>query len=185
VEADAQVAPLAELCGGPVDRVISRYGIMFFDDPVAAFANMRAALQPEGRLTFITWRPVSENPWMAVPGHALVEAVGRSFVTPPAGPGPFGLADRGHVEPILTGAGFRSIAFEPLDLPIAIGGGLDAEAAAAFGFDALTQFLPEGGAEIEDRDAAVAAVRRAFAPYEDEHGHVVLPSSSWIVSAEG
>ena len=184
VEADAQVAPLAELCGGPVDRAISRFGVMFFDDPVAAFANVRAALAPGGRLTVITWRPVDENPWMNVPGHALADAVGVPFVSPGHGPGPFSLADRGRIESVLVDAGFDEVGFERLDLPFAIGGGVDAATAAEFGYDPLTQFLPEGGAEVSDRDAAVAALRELFEDHQDEHGHVVLPSGSWIVTAD-
>jgi SAM-dependent methyltransferase len=92
------------------DVAMSQFGVMFFDEPATAFANIRAHLRPGGRLVFACWQPLDRNPWFA--GPALVP-----FVAPPAPPepgksptGPFTLGDSAHVESVLTRAGFTSVA---------------------------------------------------------------------------
>jgi len=97
------------------DLVFSRFGVMFFGDPVAAFTNMRHALKPGGRLVFICWRTPAENPWAGVPMRAA-----QPFLPPmerpgPEEPGQYSFGDRARVERILTQAGFTGLSIEPVD----------------------------------------------------------------------
>ena len=98
VRADVQIADLGE---ARYDRNISRNGVMFFADPVAAFANLARAVTPDGRLVLQVWQPMSENPWFTDFRRAV-----PSPVPPPDGPGPFALGDPDRVRSVLTAAGF-------------------------------------------------------------------------------
>jgi len=116
LQADAQSCDLlAEAPGPPFDRVISRFGVMFFADPVAAFANLRAATAPGGRLAFVCWRAGEKDLFW----HG-VRAIARRMDTPPAqpaddAPGPMGLARDERIHDVLTGAGWSEPSVEPLD----------------------------------------------------------------------
>lgn len=110
--ADAGSAAVSERA---FDLLFSRFGVMFFDDPAAAFAHMRGALKPGGRLAFVCWRTAAENDWVRLPMGAI-----RDIVTPPPppdpeAPGPFSFGDRGRVERILKDAGFVDVALAPFD----------------------------------------------------------------------
>lgn len=104
-QADAQVAPLGV---SAYDLVFSRFGVMFFADPPAAFSNMRRALRPSGRLVFACWQAPSANLWMALPNRAAM-----AFFDLPApphdAPGPFSLADPDRIRTVLDAAGFTAV----------------------------------------------------------------------------
>lgn len=180
--ADAQTADLGEQ---GFDLAFSRLGVMFFAEPRAAFANLRRALAPGGRLAFVCWQALEHNPWMRVP----VTAAARHLPLPPrpepGAPGPFAFADAERVRGILEDAGFEEFAFEPHERELLVGGGGSLEHAVDF----LLQMGPTAaalraaGALAESRRAAVFdAVREAIAPYAVEGG-VRMPSTSWIVTA--
>jgi SAM-dependent methyltransferase len=114
-----QYAPLE---ASRYDAAFSRFGVMFFADPVAAFANVLRALKPTGRLSFVCWRPLSENPWMHVPLEAARSLLPPASPSDPTAPGPFAFANPDRVRSILTAAGFSRIAIDPFDTPI---GGAD------------------------------------------------------------
>lgn len=116
VAADAQTADLASLAPGePFDRVVSRFGVMFFDDPVAAFANIRAATAPGARLAFVCWR-ADEREMFTLGFDVLAERLGHPVDPPVAGvPGPLGLADAGHIDDVLSTAGWVDVAIEPFE----------------------------------------------------------------------
>src|SRR6185295_5245002 len=109
------------------DLIVSRFGVMFFGDPVAAFTNLRTALAAGGRVRFACWRPISENPWLQIPLHAVYEYAPRLPKPDPEEPGPFAFADTDRVTRILTSAGFAAPTFTPLDIQmdLASGGTLD------------------------------------------------------------
>ena len=108
VHADAQVHDFGE---AGFDAAYSRFGVMFFSDPVAAFANVRTALRPGGALSFVCWRGVLDNEWMLIPGAAVAEVTGSLPPMPgPDEPGPFSLADPARVRAVLGAAGFGSVA---------------------------------------------------------------------------
>jgi SAM-dependent methyltransferase len=119
VVADAQTADLgAEAPGDPFDRVLSRFGVMFFDDPVAAFANIRAATIPGARMVFACWR--AEERDLFVAGLAPLAAhMGRPLEPPQVGaPGPLGLGTEDLVEGVLGGAGWTEVSIDALDLTL-------------------------------------------------------------------
>ena len=174
-EADAQTADLGR---GVYDAVFSRFGVMFFADPAAAFANIRAALAAGGRMTFVCWRPMAENLWMRLPLEAALPLLPPLPPPDPTAPGPFAFADPDRVRGILTQAGFTDIAIQPFDARIG-GGGLDETVAMTF------RIGPLGAALREYQDAApkvAEAVRQAVAAYETADG-VLMPAAVWVVSA--
>jgi SAM-dependent methyltransferase len=177
--ADAAAHPFAP---GAADLLFSRFGVMFFGDPVAAFANLRRGLRAGGRVLFACWRKPVENPWMLVPLHAAYEHVPRLPKPGPEDPGPFSFGDPERVTRILAGAGFADVALEPADLALdlASGGGLDAAVAYTLDIGATSRVLD--GVSDEVRAAVAVSVRQALAPYADG-GRVPLPAAIWLVSA--
>ena len=113
--ADAQIHRFA---AGRHDLLLSRFGVMFFDDPTAAFTNLSTALRPGGRLCFVCWAPMAENPWFFIPRDAAIKFLGAPEAPPPRAPGPVAFGDTDYVTEILTGAGFEdiSISSETVDL---------------------------------------------------------------------
>src|SRR5213080_3152080 len=103
-------ASSTELPEGAFDILFSRFGVMFFDDPTAAFSHMRRALKPGARVAFVCWRGMAENDWVRLPMGALKGIVPLMAPPAPEAPGPFSFGDRGRVGRILTAAGFTDIA---------------------------------------------------------------------------
>jgi SAM-dependent methyltransferase len=110
---DAAQLPLPE-----VDRLFSRFGVMVFDEPTAAFAHLRSALCRGGRISFVCWRSPADNEWVRVPMEAVSRMLGPPEPADPTAPGPFAFADRDRVARILAEAGFRDVAIETLDRPV-------------------------------------------------------------------
>jgi SAM-dependent methyltransferase len=111
VHADAQVHDFGQ---ARFDAAYSRFGVMFFSDPVAAFANIRRALRPRGALSFVCWQDVFDNDWMLIPRTAVAEVIGTLPPMPsPDEPGSLSLADPARVRAVLGAAGFRSIVVTP------------------------------------------------------------------------
>jgi SAM-dependent methyltransferase len=161
------------------DAAVSRLGVMFFDDPVAAFTNLRSALRVGGRLAFVAWQSAADNPWISVP-----EAATSAFITVeqpvPNAPGPFSLADPERVRALLERAGFAALYVDPLYLDITFG--LHAREAAAI----LVQFGLLGRALLSAEPAvktrALDVVEAALGPYTTRSG-VRFPSRAWLVRA--
>ncbi len=178
-EADAQTHAFGT---GAYDVVYSRFGVMFFADPDAAFGNLRRALRPGGRLAFVCWRTLPENPWMAVPLGAALQHLPPLPIPAPGAPGPFAFADAERVRGILTRAGFAEPRFEQVDEVLSIGGGGDLDATVNF----LLQLGPTAAAlrEAGPEKAQVvgAAVRESLGPFMTADG-VRMPSASWVVTA--
>jgi SAM-dependent methyltransferase len=179
LKADAQTADLGH---HRFDVLASRFGVMFFDDPVAAFANLRKAARPGGRLAFACWRSMAENPWLTLPLAAAGDFVPAPLPAPPGAPGPFAFADADRVSAILADAGWSEVDVEPFDTRI---GGLPlAETARLMTrVGPLGAALREAGADDALKGKAEAAVAAAIAAYETPDG-VNLPSASWIVTAK-
>src|ERR1700751_5277218 len=119
-QGDAQVEPL-EPAGFEV--VISRFGVMFFADPVAAFANIRSATRPGGRLTFACWQQLSANEWLTVPFGALGAHLPKADLGDPGAPGMFSLDEPDRIRRVLTEAGWHDIAIASQEVPVLVGGG--------------------------------------------------------------
>jgi SAM-dependent methyltransferase len=165
------------------DLLFSRFGVMFFGDPVAAFTNLRAAMKPTGRLVFACWRSPKENGWMSAPMQAAVEHLPPSPPPDPEQPGPFAFHSRERVTRILTRAGFETPTFDKIDkmIDVAAGGGLDAAVQSAMELGPTARALDGAG---DDLKAVIArALRGFFAPIVKD-GAVNLPAAVWIVSAQ-
>jgi SAM-dependent methyltransferase len=163
------------------DLLFSRFGVMFFGDPAAAFANLKRALKPGARVAFACWRKMDENKWMQIPLHAAYEHVERMPKPGPDDPGPLSFADPDRVTRILTAAGFAKPRFTPVDLmlDIAVGGGLEG---------AVRQAMTMGPASraLQDQPESVLAnvaesMRKALMPHA--HGNSVkLAGAIWVVT---
>ena len=165
---------------GHYDLVFSRFGVMFFADPVAAFRNIRRALKPAGRLVFIAWRSPQENPWATVPVLAAQPFLPPQQRPGPEEPGQFSFGDRARVERILGEAGFGAPSFEPIDRQIWMGDSVAEVAAGAGKFGPLARaFAAAEPAAIEKAKQAIAEV---LAPHEGPDG-VRLPGACWLVQA--
>jgi len=177
--ADATVYPFDP---ASFDLLVSRFGVMFFADPVVSFANLRRALKPSGRLTFVCWRAPRENPWMMAPLQAVYKHVPKMPPVGPDDPGPFAFASEERVTRILTSAGFASVAMERCDIAmdLAIGRGLDAAVEGALDIGPASLALQDHPAEV--REAAKNTVRETFLPFVRGQS-VPLPGSMWIVTA--
>jgi SAM-dependent methyltransferase len=175
---DAAVLPLSDLAA---DLMVSRFGVMFFGDPIAAFSNLRTALVPGGRLRLAVWRSINENPWMQVPLHAAYEHVPRLPQPDPEAPGPFAFADTERVTRILTAAGFTTPTFTKLDLPMNLGANLDAAVRQATEMGAAKGALKDQPEDL--RAAAMVSIRRALEPHLTSNG-VILPGAVWLIGAE-
>jgi ubiquinone/menaquinone biosynthesis C-methylase UbiE len=179
VRADATTYPFQP---AGYDLLFSRFGVMFFAEPARAFANLRAALKPSGRLTFACWRRFDENAWLQVPLRAAQEHVPPLPRPGPEDPGPFSFASEARVHRILEQAGFRSIALEPRDfeLDIACGRGIDEALQAATEIGPTGRALQDQGPEV--RAAVARSIRRALQSYQ-RGDQVPLPAAIWLVTA--
>ena len=174
-EADAQTADLGQ---GRFDAAYSRFGVMFFADPVAAFGNIRKALTVGGRLGFVCWRPLAANPWLSEPLEAA-----RPFLTPlpppdPLAPGPFAFADERRVRAILDDAHFADVDVRGFDAEIGVGG-------LAESLALTLQVGPLGAALRENpscKDVLAEPVRAVLSRYLTPRG-VLMPAAVWIVLA--
>lgn len=162
--------------------IYSRFGVMFFDDPPAAFRNLRTALRPDGRLYFLCWQALDRNDWVRIPLKAVAQH--RALPPPPAvgTPGPFALADPDRVRRILEAGGFTNVRLDPYETELSLGGARNVDDAVAF----LLEIGPIS-ALLRDADAAVRArvaqeIRTAPLPYTNPDG-VRLQGTAWIVSA--
>jgi SAM-dependent methyltransferase len=165
------------------DVLFSRFGVMFFADPRAAFANLHRALRPGGRLAFVCWQGVADNPWMLVPMAAALQHLPPPPLPDPGAPGPFAFADPQHVRAILGAAGFTAVGLEPVRMTLTVGGGRDLDQSVEF----LLQMGPTARALRDAPDSSVvprvaAAVRDALLPYATPAG-VRMDSASWLVTA--
>jgi SAM-dependent methyltransferase len=176
--ADAQVHFFDE---GGFDALISRNGLMFFDDPNAAFANLARALHPGARVVFIAPQGPNHSEWIMAAGAAAAPYLGAPQGLAPNTPGPYGLADPDRTRDILARAGFTDITVEELTRPMRIGD--DVEDALDF-----IRSLPRvaelfAAAPSDKQTAATSAVREALAPYAGPDGVVTHDNGEWLVAA--
>lgn len=166
------------------DLCFSRFGMMFFSNPVAAMRNVRSALKPGGRLVFITWRTIDDNPWLGVP-----KKVALGFLPPPGddaatcGPGPFSMANPDVVTAQLKAAGFVDVHFTRTDGPVMVGRDVEQAMAFQLALGPAGEIVREAGAEAERRKSEIEAALRAELARHVGAGGVVMQSSSWTITA--
>ncbi|HEU4589132.1 MAG TPA: class I SAM-dependent methyltransferase [Gemmatimonadales bacterium] len=161
-----------------VDLVVSRFGVMFFEDPVRAFANLRRAAKAGAELWFVAWRSAAENPFMTTAERAAAPLLPNLPPRQPDAPGQFAFADRRRVASILEESGWTEIDIRPVDVPCTM------PEKALLGH--LSRLGPVGMAlqQADDRTRAqvLDTVRAAFDEYV--HGaEVRFTAASWVVSA--
>jgi len=181
VVGDAQCDDIGD---GSFDIVFSQFGVMFFADPAAAFANLRRALRDGGRLGFACWQDLFANEWMFVPGAAVVAVTGAFPAMPgPGEPGPFSLSDPALVEQLLLGAGFRSIDVVPHAEEVVVSADqLEMVVEAATRVGAVREAL-ESSEDPALRDQLRSAVREALSERVHD-GELRLGAAAFVVTAE-
>jgi SAM-dependent methyltransferase len=179
IRADAQTHRFERACH---DLVTSRFGVMFFDDPIGAFRNLAQALRPQGRMAFAAWAPLDANPWFALPLQVGIERLGPPQPQPPRAPGPLALAEPDYIDAILTGAGFADRRVERLDilLPGARSTRDEAELLSLFG--PLARLIRERDADEATRVALADELANRLSPYATADG-VRLPAAVHLVTA--
>lgn len=178
MEADASIA---ELPMG-TDLIFSRFGAMFFAEPVLALRHLRHSMRARGRFVFACWRVPRDNPWAMAPLVAARKALG---ITPapadPHAPGPFAFADDARLHAILSQAGFENIDVQRFDAPVFLGATPRAAAENAARLGPTSMLVREMG--IEHLPAIVDGVEAALQALAAPDGHVSLNGSAWIVGA--
>jgi SAM-dependent methyltransferase len=160
------------------DAIISRFGVMFFDDPVAAFGNLRLAARDGATLRMIVWRSPEENPFMTAAERSAASLLPQLPPRVPNAPGQFGLADRQRVQAILEQSGWRDIDIAPLDVACSFP---EAEL-----YRYITHLGPVGRllqtADDHTRQQVAAVARAGFAPYL-ANGQVRFTAACWNAGA--
>ena len=178
VEGDASRAELP----GPFDLFYSRFGVMFFDEPEAAFRHMRGAMKPGGRLAFVCWQAAKDNPWAMVPALAARKAA--EIHGPPAdphAPGPFAFADAGRVKGILEAAGWARFDAQAFDGSMLLGSSVRSAAEQAMRMGPASRVARE--AAPEKLPSIADAIEGALRPHAAADGSVALPARTWVMTA--
>lgn len=164
---DAQIHPFAQ---SRADLVFSRFGVMFFADPVAAFANLRRAVKPGGRLAMICWQGAPDNPWFMVPMKVAMDRLGKPEPMDPYAPGPMAFKDVERVTGILDAAGWAEARGEKIEVDLIPPQARRAAAEMAVTIGPATRLIREKEATQTDQDTIRAGVEEALQPYEGPDG---------------
>ena len=181
VRGDAEIA----LPTSQFEFVFSRFGTMFFANPVVGLRNMRKALRPGGRMVHIAWRNRADNPWLSMAKDVVLR-----FLPPPGadaqtcGPGPFSMADEDTVRAMMTIAGYAEIEFRRVDAPVLIGKDVKDAIAFQLAIGPAGEVFREAGALAEEKRPQIeAALAQAISEQTLVDGGIVMDSSSWVISA--
>ncbi|MGR8949320.1 MAG: class I SAM-dependent methyltransferase [Gammaproteobacteria bacterium] len=162
------------------DVVASRFGVMFFPDPYAAFRNIQAALEPGGRLCVACWRKIDENPWLAEPAAAAFSVLPAPEKAPPGTPGPFSLSDPQRFRDILGNANFVNIEFSKVDATLNLG---NVEEALEIVCNLGPAAAAMREASSEARDETIKVLRGVLQKHETAQG-VIMNAATWLVKAQ-
>ena len=168
------------------DFVFSRFGTMFFANPVAGLRNMRKALKPGGIMTHIVWRTRNDNPWLSMAKDVVLK-----FLPPPGedaltcGPGPFSMADEAMVSKMMEIAGYRDITFKRVDAPVLVGRTVEDAVNFQLAIGPAGEVFREAGEEAEaKREQIETALAEAINSQKKEADGIVMDSSSWVISGK-
>jgi SAM-dependent methyltransferase len=176
VHGDAQVHDFG---AASFDVVISRFGAMFFADPIAAFTNVGGAMGPDGRMVLIAWQALERNEWLTAIRGALAQ--GRQLPTPPAGaPGPLAFADPEHVRTMLAAAGFRDVEIDAVEADFRLGADVDDALEFIGGVGVVRGLLQD--LDPEQQQAARGDLRAVIESHARSDG-VCFGSSTWTIRA--
>ncbi|PWJ16505.1 class I SAM-dependent methyltransferase [Jannaschia seohaensis] len=170
--ADAQTHPFPK---GAFDILISRIGMSFFSDSVAAFENLTKALKAGGRMAFVCWAAVSENPWFLIPKKAAEDRLGPLHETEPTSPGPTAFQDIDHVAGLMKKAGLSNIRADRTEVMLTPPDGVRGAARAASRVGPAARIMKVYGGDEADETAIEECVRGEFMPF-DRDGDVRVPA---------
>jgi ubiquinone/menaquinone biosynthesis C-methylase UbiE len=180
VEADA----LIERFEPEYDFVFSRFGTMFFANPVAGLRNMRSALKSGGIMSHIVWRAPEANPWLSMAKDVVLK-----FLPPPGedartcGPGPFSMSNQAMVTKMMEIAGYEEIAFKRVDAPVLVGRTVEDAVNFQLALGPAGEVFREAGEEAEQRRGEIeVALAEAIKAQKKEADGIVMESSSWVIS---
>jgi len=180
INADAQSYALPEK---HYQFIISRFGVMFFADPVKAFANLRSALTEDGTLAFVCWGPLADNAFFTDPIGAVEPHVEATFTDPGREPGPLGLSDIGYLKQVLQGAGFNNVTIDPVRTQVVTGYTPEQEAdllmRIGFGMRLMKQAPPPPKVREHIRESLINTVSRRL-----EAGKITYPALVYLVQAK-
>jgi SAM-dependent methyltransferase len=178
---DAQTYAFAP---GMFDLLVSQFGLMFFDDPVAAFSNLRRSLAPDGRLAFVSWQALPVNEWLTVVANEVAKHVEiPEFGGLVEGPGMFALKDRDDTTTLLEAVGFTDVVFEPLAPSILIGGGGTVDQSMDFllGMGMVRGLI--GLAGTDHHDEVIEGVRSSLTERYEPGAGLRFGAGAWLVTA--
>lgn len=166
-----------------VDTMVSRFGVMFFDDPVAAFGNLRQSVKVSGRLVFACWQSIKLNGWASAPLRAAIPLLKDPLPAPdPIAPGPFAFADKDRVNSILSESGWSNINIESINTRLRLPGtSIEESAKFMMTLGPLARVLLDQGLE----EAPVkSALIELLSQHQLENGEIWMDAASWLVSCE-
>lgn len=176
MEADAGATALP---GAPFDALFSRFGVMFFEDPQAAFTHLHAQMKPGAPMAFVCWRGVAENVWNLIPMQAVLPLLPQAPPPPdPHAPGPMAFADVERTTRILTAAGWRDVRFTPWGGELVIGDDIE-ETADFMGGMAVQRLI--AGTNIDPAEVRKRVVN-GLRPLAGADGVLRAPAACWIVT---
>ena len=179
---DAQVHPLPQAF---FDMAVSRFGVMFFDDPVAAFGNVGRALKPGGSFIFACWGDRRRNTWVSIPARAAFAHVPPPDAGKPGDPGPFSLADADRLRQVLSDAGFADVAMQEVAEQMPLGDSVDDTLAfirrSEIG-EGLMSGAKSAGTDPGNTERAWDAVRQALEAHASR-GELTFTGTAWLVTA--
>ena len=164
------------------DVAISRFGMMFFEDPVAAFGNMAQALRPGGRMVFVAWAETARNPWFQIPEQAAIRRLGAPPPTDLQAPGPLAFADASRVVDLLRAAGLCHVRAETRSCLLTPSGGVTVAARLASRVGPAARIMKTTNGSDEDAEAIEAQIAQELRPYEQD-GAVRVPAVVHLFSA--
>ena len=181
VVADAQTERIAPT-DQPADAMFSRFGVMFFADPTAAFSNIAANVRSGGRLAFVCWQHESANEWISVPAAVMRSFTPEPVLPQPNAPGPFAFHDADRLRGILADAGWTGVVIDPFSAPTTMGGGNGLDAAVAQSMNTMAGQILRSQVDEATFAAATDAVRAVLSE-RMLGGAVTFPGNVWVVTA--
>jgi len=161
---------------------MSRFGVMFFEDPVAAFANIRRQMADDGRLCFACWKTPRENTWVSLPMSVVRQHIQDDTPPDPHAPGPFAFADDARVRGILEEAGWKDIDLAPVEFDMAWGESPEAAAHGLIERGPLRRiFVGDPSISEETKQVIIKGIQDALPPSD---GEIFLKGAIWIVTAK-
>jgi SAM-dependent methyltransferase len=164
------------------DVAYSRFGVMFFNDPAVAFANIRQALKPGGRIAFICWQPINANQWVNLPLDVAANHISLPPPIHPEDPGPFSFGDVNRIERILTEAGFVNLSIEHFNTMFNVGTNLEEAITFLMNIGPASAAIEASEVDDNTRLKIINELRNKIIPYKTSYG-VELGAAAWIVTA--